>query len=234
MRKGDPSGSPFLRLRLIESSVVAAALVSARSHLGGVAAAELPLPYRANVYVNELALGVVADAAHTEAECGVAQLQGADAGDADVDGFGEHVLRVLCYAGFGRAGAEEVVRPGRAIAADDVDRCIGFPELGEESVEQVELARVVVGRVFGAVVAEEVVEHANAAFRVLAVCLVRNIDRLARVEMVHLQPHGFHQAGLGGNSDRRWDSGLGCCWHFFGCVGGGESGGQCGCAEYAE
>jgi len=151
------------------------------------AAAEGPLADWAYVYVDELAYGVVAYAASLEAEGGVAELAGGDAGDADVDGFGQGVLGVFGYTGVGGAGAEEVVAPGGTVAADDVDDGVRPTELAEQVVQEVELPGIVVAGVFGAVVAEEVVELREGGRDVGVSYAVDDIDVFAGVQVVELE-----------------------------------------------
>lgn len=106
----------------------AAGAVAARCGLQ-LTASELPLAHRAYVYVDELAGGVVAHAAHAKRECCVTQSACADAGNADINCLGEHVLRMLCHACVRGAGAQEVVRLRCAVAADDVDGGVGLVQL---------------------------------------------------------------------------------------------------------
>src|ERR1700761_6431004 len=80
-------------------------------------------------------------AAVVEGERGVADARGSRAGDADVDGVAEDVLRVLGDTLAG--GAEDGVGLLSAIAADDLDGGAGAAEAAQDVVEEVELARVV-------------------------------------------------------------------------------------------
>ena len=151
------------------------------------AAAEGPFADRAYVDVDELADGVVAYAAGLQAEGDVPELAGGDAGDADVDGLGQGVLRVLGDAGVGAAGAEVFIAFRRAVAADDVDHSVGATETGEQVVEQVELAGVVVALVVGAVVAEEVVELVHRGGQVGVADAVDDVEAFAGVQVVELE-----------------------------------------------
>ena len=76
--------------------------------------------------MDELADGIVADAASLEAQGHVAKLAGCGAGDADVDGFGEGVLGVLGDSGVSAAGAQEVIAPRGAVAADNIHDSVGL------------------------------------------------------------------------------------------------------------
>ena len=91
--------------------------------------------------------GVVADAALVERERCIAEAGGGGAGDADVDGVAEDVLRVLGDAAAG--GAEYLVGLLGAIAADDVDGGAGTAEAEKDVVEEIELARIVADDVLG-------------------------------------------------------------------------------------
>ena len=110
----------------------------------------------AYIDVQEVRCGVVANAALVERECGVADARRSRAGDADIDGVAEDVLRVLGDTLAG--GAEDGVGLLSAIAADDLDGGAGAAEAAQDVVEEVEFARVVGDDVLGVVVAEEVVE----------------------------------------------------------------------------
>ena len=121
---------------------------------GAAGAAELPLADRTDIDVHELADGVVADAACAKRERRIAEGAGLDAGDADVDGFGFHVLRVLGDAGVGGPRAQVVVAFGGPVAADDVDDAVDAAEAGEGRVQHVVLAGIVVGLVLRTLVAE--------------------------------------------------------------------------------
>jgi hypothetical protein len=81
--------------------------------------------------VYEVGGGVVADAALVERERGIADLHGGGAGDADVDGVAEDVLRVLCDAA-AAGGAEDLVGFLSAVAADDVDERVGPTEVKQD------------------------------------------------------------------------------------------------------
>jgi len=168
----------------------------------------------AYVYVDKLRLRVVADSAFVEGEGHFAEVFGGDAWDADVDGLGLHMLAV-----FGDSlgvGAEVVVAPRGAVAADDVDDGVGTVQPGEKIVEEVELAGIVVADVSGAVVAEEVVEQFDGRGDVLVTDAIDDVDRFAGVQVVHLQ------AVLTGGRWRRGGE----------CGGAGEGAGQGGEADF--
>jgi len=189
------------------------------------AAAEGPCADRADVDVDELADGVVAHAAFVQAERDVAELAGGDAGDADVDGLGQGVLRVPCDTGVGAAGAEVFVGFGSAVAADDVHHGVGPAEPGEEVVEQVEFAGVVVALVVVAVVAEEVVELGERGGQVGVADTVNNVEAFAGVQVVELEV--VLLAGERGCIAGRT--------HFAGSKGDGGAGRNCdGCAGESE
>src|SRR5579859_7744316 len=142
---------------------------------------------RADIDVHELRDRVEADSAGVQRESGVAQRNGADAGDADVDGLGQHVLAVLGDAGVGAAGAQEVVAPWRAVAADNVDYAVGAAEPSHDGVEDVELFGIVTADVVGAVVAQEVVQLVERFGDIGVADAVDDVDVFSGVEMVHAQ-----------------------------------------------
>jgi hypothetical protein len=165
--------------------------------------------------VYEVRRCVVTDTSSVHGEGGVAHLGGGYAGDADIDGFGFHVLAV--HGDAVSVLAEEVVAPGRAVAADDVDLAVGTAEAAEKVVEQVELLQVVVLYVSGTVVAEKVVELGDGAGQVMVADAINDIDVFAGVEMVKTKTIGFgtsRGSGVGAQADHGAAE----------CEGGGEKG----------
>ena len=146
-----------------------------------------PGAHRAHVDVHELRDGVEADSAGVERERGIAQGDGADARDADIDCLGEHVLAVLGDAGVGAARAQEVVALRSAVAADDVDDAVGTAEPGHQLVKQVELLRIVAADVLGSMIAQEVVELVECIGNVGVTDAIDDVDVFPGVEMVHAE-----------------------------------------------
>ena len=112
-----------------------------------------PGAHRAHVDVHELRDGVEADSAGVERERGIAQGDGADARDADIDCLGEHVLAVLSNSAGGAARPQEVVAPWSAISADDVDDAVGAAKRGHQSVKHIEFLRIIAADVLGSMIA---------------------------------------------------------------------------------
>jgi hypothetical protein len=139
--------------------------------------AGLPATNAADVYVDEIGGGVVADSAAVEGESGVAEFSGGDAGNANVDGHGLHVQAVLGDAV--AVGSEILVAPRRAVAADDVDFGIGTVEGDEDVVKEVEDAGVVDVNVAGAVIAKEFVEDIEGGGIVGVAVLEDDVEALA-------------------------------------------------------
>ena len=119
---------------------------------------------------------------------GIAHLGGGNAGDADVDGFGFHVLAVLGDSV--AVLAEVVVAPRGAISADDIDHAIGVAEPGHQVMEEVELFHVIVLYVAGAVIAQEVVELSDGLRQVVVADAVDDVDVFAGVQVVEMQTVG--------------------------------------------
>jgi len=76
------------------------------------------MTHAAHVYMNEIGLGVVANASPMKRERGIAEYGSFQARQTDVDGFGFHVQAMLCHSR--RVSAEKLVAPRRAIFADDL------------------------------------------------------------------------------------------------------------------
>ncbi len=133
---------------------------------------------------------------------------------------------MLCHACVRGAGAQEVVRLRCAVAADDVDGGVGLVQLCQQCVQQVELARIVVGGVLGAVVAEEVVELVDAFLLVLAAYLIDHVDVFAGVQVMHTEAECLCQAGPGcGRFGDGCDRDFFCSAHGV-CSGSDGNGGQ--------
>ena len=154
------------------------------------------MPDAADVDVDEVGLGVVTDASTLHGESGIADFRCRYAGNADVDGFGFHVLAV--EGDSVAVLAQVVVAPGRAVAADDIDDAVGVSEASHEVVEEIEFADVVVLDVSSAVVAEEVVELGNGSGEVVVADAVDDVDALAGVQVVEVQAVGLRgRRGVG-------------------------------------
>ena len=139
-----------------------------------------PGPDRAYVYMHELALGIVANPAGVEGQGCVAYDRGWDAVDAEVNGLGDDVLGVLggvCCS----AGAEFVVGLLGAVAGEHVDRSVGFTELGEHGVQQVEGAWIVLIHLFVVRVAEEIIQLVERFRNVRVADTVDNVEHIAGV-----------------------------------------------------
>ena len=135
--------------------------------------------------MNESRLRIITDATPGQLQRGVPQLQRADAGQADIDGFGAHVQAV---PGDARGvGAKKFVGIGRAVSADDVKLGIGRGQGAENIGQQIEDARVVTMHFAGARVAQETVELVEGAGNVRFACSKRDVDPFAGVRVIEAQ-----------------------------------------------
>jgi hypothetical protein len=89
---------------------------------------KLPAAHRANIDVDEVGFCVVTYATAMQGQGSVAYLGRRNSGDADVDGFGFHMLAVQRHTV--SMLAQVVVAPRSAIAADDVDCPLRLAEAG--------------------------------------------------------------------------------------------------------
>lgn len=167
------------------------------ANLGGM---DLPAANRPEIHVDKLRLGIVADTAAVQAERGVAQASGGNAGNANVDGLAEHVLAVLRDPD--RRAAQKFVAPRRAITANDVNLGAGMADRGSQIAEQIEKARIEIGDVTGAVIAQEMVEFVHGIGEIRIPLAINDIDALIGVQVIE------QQAML-----RHWNAGSGCHTH---------------------
>ena len=135
-----------------------------------------------DIDVNEVRFGVVADSAAVHGEGRVTDLDGGNAGDADVDGFGLHVFAVERDSA--AVFTQVVVTPGSAITADDVDFAAGMAETGHEIVQKVEFADVVGLHVSSAMVAQEMIELGDGGGQILIADAVDDVNMLARMKVI--------------------------------------------------
>ena len=130
-------------------------------------------------------MGVVADASALHGKGCVAHLGSGYAGNADVDGFGFHVLAV--QGNSVAVLAEVVVAPWSAISADDIDNSVGMAEAGHEVMEQIELPDVVIPHISGPVVAEKVVELGDGFRNVVIANPVDHINAFTGMKVIEVQ-----------------------------------------------
>ena len=84
-------------------------------------------------------------------------------------------------------GAQELVAPRRAVAADDINLEIGIPEFGREVVQQVEHPRIIFMNLAGAVVAQIVVQLRQRFWIIAGAVTVDDIQTLASVSVKKMQ-----------------------------------------------
>ena len=137
--------------------------------------------------MDKLRYGIEPDSACMQGKRCISQRDRADTRNADVNRLGEHVLAVFGYTRFRASGAEEVVAPRRAVAADDVDHAVRPAERGHQRMEHVEFLRIVAADVLGAVIAQEVVQLIQRARKVGVADAVYDVDIFTRVQVVHPQ-----------------------------------------------
>ena len=145
-----------------------------------------PLSHRAYVDVDKLASWIVSDAAGFEGLGCVAEQRGGDAGNAQIDGLGDDVLGVFCGVRLPTL-AQFVVRFLRAVAGEDIDDAVGFAELGEHGVQDVEGAGIVFAYFFVMTVAQKAVELGEGLGDVGVANAVDDIDHLAGMAVGELQ-----------------------------------------------
>ena len=138
--------------------------------------------------------GVVADSAIVQAQGGVPQLEGGNAGDANVDGF---ALDVFAVCGDSAGGAmQECVGLRGTVSADDVDDTAGVPDGLVELIEQVEEARIHVAISMHAPIAEEAVELELGGRHIVIALAVDDVQVAAGVQVVKHEAVGFGRGRL--------------------------------------
>src|SRR5271154_937108 len=151
--------------------------------------------------MDEVGVRIVAHAAALQGQRGAAELEGVDAGHAQVDGFRLDVQTVFGDAVGVRA--QRFVGAGRAIAADDVELAAGMADGGGEGRENVVEARIEVAHFVGVVVAQKIVQLGQRAGNELFAAAVNNVNALSGVRVVE------HQAMLLGGRSRSLRRGRG-------------------------
>lgn len=131
--------------------------------------------------MDEARAGIITDAAAAERESGIAQRQGIDTRDANIDRVRLHVLAIFCDPG--GAAAEKLIAPGGTVAADDIDLRAGMADRGGKIGKNVEDARIVVLDVAGAVVAEEMIKPLFGLRKIKIAAAVNDVDAFAGVRM---------------------------------------------------
>src|SRR5580658_5739590 len=95
---------------------------------------------------------------------------------------------VLRHAGVGVARAQELVAPGRAVAANHIDFAAGIGERRGQVVEKVEEPRIEMTHISGAVVAQIMVELVHRFGNVFITAAIDDIQPLARVSVKEAEP----------------------------------------------
>ena len=147
----------------------------------------LPAADSANVNVDEIGSAVVADAAATQCQSGIAQLGSGHARKADIDRFRLHVQTVLGDSGVRTARPQKLIRAWRSISADDIDLGRGTTEGSGQIVQQVKHARIVVVDVAGAIVAQVLVEAVERLRQIRVAPAVHDVEPLVGMGVVEQQ-----------------------------------------------
>lgn len=145
--------------------------------------------------MDELGDGIVTNSTSSQRKRDVPQPFRADTGNLDVDRFGPHMLAVFRYTGCSGAGSQEVIAPGSAVAAHDVDDPIRPAEFAHHLVQNVKFFWIVGADIVRAMVPQKVVELCKRIWQVAIADAVDHIEALAGVEMVKMQGvtlTGFH------------------------------------------
>jgi hypothetical protein len=195
-------GLPDSAVGLGAAGVVAAVMAACAMVSAGAVG---PLADWAYVYVNELGCGIVAYAASLEGLGCIAEDRGWNTLDAEVHCLGYDVLGVFGGVG-GAAGAEGVVGFLRPVSTQDVDGAVGFANLGEHGVKDVEGAGVELAHFFIVAVAEEVIEIGESLGDVGVADAVDDVDDFVGVgvgelELVDLAVFGEIRVGLREQAD---------------------------------
>lgn len=155
-------------------------------------APEGPFPNRPNIHVHKLAAGVVPHPSGVEAQSSVAQSQSAYARNTDIDGLGQHMLRVLCDAGEAGSNtaatrAKVLIRPRGAVTTDDVDGGVRTLETREQGMQGIELPGIIRMNVLGTVVAKEVIEFIDRFGKIPIADTVDDVEILSGVEVMEMK-----------------------------------------------
>lgn len=116
-----------------------------------------------------------------ECQGGIAQLGNANRGHADIDSFRLHVEAV--QGNSGSVGAKELIAPGAAVAANDVNLRSGTADGGGEVGKQVENAWVVMMHVPRPMIPQEVIQLGKRFWDVSVPSSEYNINPLVGVRV---------------------------------------------------
>lgn len=161
----------------------------------------LPTADSAHVYMDEVRSLIVTHAAAAQCESRVPKPGSGKIGQANVDGFGQHVEAVLSDPRVGVTGTQEFVGLWSAVSADYIDLVVGLADRCEQVVKQVEDVRVVVVNLAATPVAEEVVKPIESAGEISIAAAIDDVDALIGVGVEEAQPVLGFGLGTGGNGD---------------------------------
>lgn len=132
--------------------------------------------------MDEAGTGIITYSPTAKRKSRIAQRQGSDARDANIDGVSLHVQAVLRDTG--GAGAEILIALGAAIAADDLNLSAWMTDGGGEIVENVEDAGIVMLYVAGSVIPKEMVQLYFCFRNINIAAPVNDVDAFAGVCMI--------------------------------------------------
>jgi hypothetical protein len=161
---------------------------------------QLPATHGADVHMDELRLRVVTDSAAMQGQSGVTQASGGHAGDANIDRFAGHMTAVLRHTGSGES--KKLIAEGRAVAADDIDFCLGPAQRLRQIVQQIEESGTQCDDIAGAMIAQKTIQPVFGGRQISVSHPLDEIEAFLRMQMIEAQPVLISQAQRGLRSCR--------------------------------
>lgn len=138
--------------------------------------------------MHKVGLCIVAHAPALQRQRSIANLSGGYPRNANVDGFGFHMLTVQRNSM--TMFAKIVIAPRSAIPANDVDLAVEMPQFGQQVMQEIKLPGVIVLHVAGAMVAKKMIQRRNALRKVLIAYPVDDIQMFTCMKVIEAKPVG--------------------------------------------
>jgi len=138
--------------------------------------------------MHKIGLRVITYAPALQRQCSIANLSRRYPRNANINGFGFHVLTVQCNSI--AMLAEIVIAPWGAIPTDYIDLAVKMSQFGQQVMQQIEFPHVIVLLVTCAVVAKKMIQRRNTFRKVLVTYPVDNIEMFSGMKVIEAKAIG--------------------------------------------
>jgi hypothetical protein len=135
--------------------------------------------------MNETGARVVTNAAAGKRKGRIPKCQSIDSRNSNINGMRLHVQAVFRHPG--RAGAQKLIAPGRAITADNLDFCIRMTNGGGEIGQNVEYMWIVVLHSAGAMIAKKMIELLFGLGKIEVAATIHDVNVFPGVRMIQAE-----------------------------------------------